>query len=136
MKAAVIATVLVACSGAATGAPRVPAGPAAAAPPVEVSVESLLGRTPEEGTVILRLSVGATTIQQTETYATAVNVATTDFTSIPYRIEGQSPTGSCVIKTMLTRDDSREEMPPIGSNEVDDAGVAAVTAWINELPKP
>ncbi len=86
--------------------------------------------------MILRLSVGATTIQQTKTYQTAVNVATTDFTSFPYRIEGQNPSNSGVIRTMMTRDNSRQEMPPLASKEVDDAGVAAVTAWIDELPKP
>jgi len=59
MKAAAVASVLVACSGAAAGRPsgRVPAGPAALAPPVEVSVDTLLGRTAEEGSVVLRLSV-------------------------------------------------------------------------------
>jgi hypothetical protein len=59
MKAAAVASVLVACSGLAAGPPggRVPATATVLAPPVEVRVDTLLGRTAEEGSVVLRLSV-------------------------------------------------------------------------------
>jgi hypothetical protein len=59
MKGAALALFLVACSGAAGGASggSVPAPRGAAAQPVEIPVDALLGRTPEEGTVVLDLSV-------------------------------------------------------------------------------
>jgi hypothetical protein len=59
MKGAALASVLVACSGAAGGAPgaRVPPPVGSVSVPVEVSVDALLRRTPEEGTVIISLSV-------------------------------------------------------------------------------
>jgi hypothetical protein len=59
MKGAALASVLVACSGAAAGAPggRVPAAAGPISAPVEVRVDALLGRTSEEGTVMLGLSV-------------------------------------------------------------------------------
>jgi hypothetical protein len=85
----------------------------------------------------LRLSVGTQTVQETDTYTTAVNQPTTDFTpnGITYRIAGQAPAASCVTYTMEQRNDSRYEMPPLASNVVDDAGVATVSAWITTLPK-
>jgi hypothetical protein len=85
----------------------------------------------------LRLSVGTNTVQETDTYATAVNQLATDFTpgNIKYRIAGQSPMDSCVTYTMGTRGSSRYEMPPLASNVVDDAGIATVNAWIMTLPK-
>jgi hypothetical protein len=85
--------------------------------------------------MILRLFVGVTTVEDTQTYQTSVNVATTDFTGIPYRIAGQDPMDSCITHTMLTRG-GREQMPPLASNFVDDAGVATVNAWIMTLPQP
>ncbi|MGD0675160.1 MAG: hypothetical protein ABSC94_07055 [Polyangiaceae bacterium] len=85
--------------------------------------------------MILRLFVGAKTVAETETYETAVNVQTTDFTLTPYRVAGQDPAGSCVVQTMLARG-SREQMPPLATFEVDEAGVATVSAWIDTLPKP
>jgi len=85
----------------------------------------------------LRLSVGTRTVQETDTYTTAVNQPTTDFTpnGITYRIAGQAPAASCVTYSMEQRNDSRYEMPPLASNVVDDAGVATVSAWITTLPK-
>jgi hypothetical protein len=94
--------------------------------------------TPAVNPMYLRLSVGTSTVQATQTYTTAVNQPTTDFTpnGITYRIEGQDPAGSCITYTMEQRDDSRYEMPTIASSIVDDAGVAAVNAWIAILPQP
>jgi hypothetical protein len=85
--------------------------------------------------MILRLFVGATTVEDTPTYQTSVNVATTDFTGIAYRIAGQDPMDSCIPHTMLTRG-GREQMPPLATYLVDDAGVATVNAWIMTLPQP
>jgi mono/diheme cytochrome c family protein len=86
----------------------------------------------------LRLLVGTKTVQETDTYTTAVNERATDFMTgnIVYRIAGQDPTDSCVTYTMEQRGDSRYEMPPLASNVVDDAGLATVSAWITTLPKP
>jgi hypothetical protein len=82
----------------------------------------------------LRVLVGSKTVQATDTYKTAVNVQTTDFTLIKYRIAGQDPINSCVTHDMVTRG-AREQMPPLASKDVDDAGVASVNAWIMALPK-
>ena len=86
----------------------------------------------------LRLLVGTQTVQETDTYTTAVNQEATDFTpaGITYRIAGGDPAESCIIYTMDQRDDSRYEMPPLASNIVDDAGVGTVSAWIQTLPVP
>ena len=94
--------------------------------------------TPSVNPMYLRLSVGTATVQATQTYTTAVNQATTDFTpdNIMYRIEGQDPAGSCIVYVMEQRNNSAYKMPPIASNFVDDAGVAAVSAWVDLLPKP
>jgi len=83
----------------------------------------------------LRVLVGTKTVQQTLAYTTAVNQPTTDFTLLPYRIAGQEPDASCILYDMMARG-SREQMPPLASKVVDDAGVATVTAWIMTLPKP
>jgi hypothetical protein len=87
--------------------------------------------------IYLRLSVGTKTVQETDAYTTAVNQPSTDFMpgNIKYRIAGQSPTDSCVTYTMGVRGSSRYEMPPLASNVVDEAGVAALNAWIMTLPK-
>ena len=83
----------------------------------------------------LRVLVGTKAVQETLAYTTAVNQPTTDFTLLPYRIAGQEPDASCALYAMMARG-SREQMPPLASKVVDDAGVATVTAWIMTLPKP
>jgi hypothetical protein len=86
--------------------------------------------------MLLRIPVDAGAAANTPTYQTTVNQATTDFTSLEYRIAGQEPAQSMVLLTMMTRGGQREAMPPLASNLVDDAGVAAVTAWVMTLPLP
>jgi hypothetical protein len=83
----------------------------------------------------LRVLVGTKTVEESQTYLTAVNQPTTDFTLIPYRIAGQELDASCVTHDMESRG-VREQMPPLASKIVDDAGVATVNAWIMTLPKP
>jgi mono/diheme cytochrome c family protein len=92
----------------------------------------------------LRVLVGTKTVQATDTYTTAVNQLATDFmvsfvdggTSAAYRIAGGDPAQSVIIYTMNQRNNSRYEMPPVASNFVDDAGVAAISKWIATLPPP
>jgi hypothetical protein len=91
----------------------------------------------------LRVLVGAKTVQGTDTYTTAVNQPPTDFNvslvdggTPAYRIAGGHPADSVVVYTMNQRNDSRYQMPPVGSNYVDDAGVATISKWIVTLPPP
>jgi len=86
----------------------------------------------------LRLLVGTKTIEDTDTYKTAVNQPTTDFmpTGITYRIAGGNAKESCVTYTMEQRaNNPRYQMPQLATDIVDDAGLATVSAWIATLPK-
>jgi hypothetical protein len=83
----------------------------------------------------LRLSVGAATVQATETYKTAVDQPTTALTTLPYRIAGQEPGQSEVLAAMSARG-GREQMPPLATGVVDTTGLAQITAWVQTLPKP
>ena len=85
--------------------------------------------------MFVRLAVGTATVQDTQTYQTAVNQMATGLTTVPYRIAGQDPAMSEVIVGMQTRG-SKDQMPPLATNFVDDAGIATVSAWINTLPAP
>lgn len=67
--------------------------------------------------------------------ATAVGKLTADF-QIPgqaqtFFIKPHDPAASAIFYRMSHR--GAEQMPPIGTKRVDDAGIAAVLAWINEL---
>jgi hypothetical protein len=90
-----------------------------------------------------RIAAGTLTVEDTNTYKTAVNQPTTDLTDLyAYRIFGGSTAKSAVWNAMDQRFatnpnvDSRLPMPPIASNAVDDAGVTTIGAWINTLPAP
>jgi hypothetical protein len=56
------------------------------------------------------------------------------FTDGEVRITPGVPDTSLLIKLMKTR--GQGQMPPLGTNEVDTQGVAAVEAWIRTLPAP
>jgi hypothetical protein len=91
----------------------------------------------------LRVLVGTKTVQETDTYKTAVNQLTTDFQvdlvdggGAAYRIAGHDPADSVIIYSMKQRNDSRYQMPPVGTNLVDDAAVGTISAWIDTLPAP
>jgi hypothetical protein len=91
----------------------------------------------------LRVLVGTKTVQESDAYKTAVNQLATDFMlslidggATAYRIAGGNPADSVIPYVMNQRNNSRYEMPPVGSNFVDDAGVATIGAWIKTLPPP
>jgi len=81
----------------------------------------------------LRMNVGDTATDQTGAYQTAYCVAPTlgagGATSI---VEGGDPSSSAMHYRMNLR--SAQQMPPIGTEDVDTAGLAIIDAWINSLP--
>lgn len=81
------------------------------------------------------LPIEATTVEDTPTYLTAVGQPTQGF-SAPFiggRIVAGDPGKSAVHFRMATRGDNAQ-MPPLGTEMVDDEGLAAVEAWILSLP--
>jgi hypothetical protein len=89
----------------------------------------------------LRVYVGTRSVTETNAYKTAVNQPTTNLLEYPYRIAGGDTAKSAVSNAMANRandgnaPDPRAQMPPLATNEVDMAGMAAVNAWIKTLPK-
>jgi hypothetical protein len=96
------------------------------------------GQIPRENPMLLRLNVAQTNYAQTDTLLTTIGVPTIN--SYPElhgkpRIDPQSPENSAIYLRMSDR--NKFPMPPLASKFADaDGGVAAVTAWINSLPKP
>ncbi len=90
--------------------------------------------------MVLRLEVGKlATVQQTPMYLTTVNqltMSTKGGTDGQPRVVRGDPAGSAVYKRMGVREVSPEslQMPPQGSNLVDDAGRAIVANLIQALP--
>jgi hypothetical protein len=84
----------------------------------------------------LRLLVDQTTVESTSAYATAVNVPTENPNFPGDRIEPGDPGASVIIQRQLRNPSAGEtkQMPPVGRELVDDAGVAQVAAWITALP--
>ena len=82
-------------------------------------------------TMQLRVLTTDLTPLDTDTYTTAVNVATQVYPGEPYRIQGQNPAGSCVIERIHL-----STMPPLGSEIPDATGEATLTSWIQTLPIP
>lgn len=83
---------------------------------------------------VLRLYVGERVVSETKLYMSSVNVATEKYKTRPYRIEGGSASTSATWDRMNRRD--KDQMPPIASEQTHAAGLAAVKAWIDGLPKP
>ena len=88
---------------------------------------------------MLRLKVADTTVEGTHTYQTAVNVLHTWLAAPagvgPYRIQG----GDAEDSELYFRTGVRvagEQMPPLGTKIVDDAGHALLKQWIDSLPAP
>jgi hypothetical protein len=81
------------------------------------------------------LVVGATTVNTSETYLTAVGQANTLFTdqNVTARIEPGDPQASSVWFRMSQRANNAQ-MPTLGTEVVDATGLAAVEAWIASLP--
>jgi hypothetical protein len=78
-------------------------------------------------------------VADTGVYKTALNVPLTKFyhdmdPKITYRIEGGSPTTSCVSYRMAER--GMDQMPPIATEIADTQGQMTVNKWIATLPPP
>ncbi len=82
----------------------------------------------------LRLYVGERDVKTTKLYTSNVNQATEKFVSLPYRIKGGDSANSAVWARMNRRD--KDQMPPLGTEQVHTAGLATIKAWIDTLPKP
>ncbi|MGE3636809.1 MAG: hypothetical protein AB7P00_43300 [Sandaracinaceae bacterium] len=87
----------------------------------------------EQRSLRLDLRVGLASVQQANAYATALDAPATD------RVNGTrvwiapgDPAMSQIVARMGER--SMVGMPPLGTDAVDDYGVAAVSTWIATLP--
>jgi hypothetical protein len=92
-----------------------------------------------EPQMLLRLSVNDLTLEDTDTFATAINQRTTagPELGIDYRILGGAPEDSALYHRMGLRSSEGDQMPPIGSEVVDtEGGRATIEAWISSLPPP
>lgn len=83
----------------------------------------------------LRLSVHDRDAASTAAYLSIVGQPLQSFvrSELRARVRAGDPNGSAVLQRMLTRD-SASQMPPIGTEEIDQSGSAAVRAWIEGLP--
>lgn len=86
----------------------------------------------------LQLDAPAATPEATATYASTIGVALFRFQhpGITERVKPGQPDASGIAYRMSVRDPGvplSEQMPPIATERVDDAGVAAVRAWISSL---
>ena len=72
-----------------------------------------------------------TTVASTDTYTTCVNQPA-NFNCNCDRIEPGDAAASAVVQRMSVRDG--DQMPPFATEIVDDAGVQAVSDWIDQLP--
>ncbi|WP_437758488.1 PQQ-dependent sugar dehydrogenase [Sorangium sp. So ce1389] len=87
-------------------------------------------------TLRTRLLAANTTVESTDTYATGVGVTPSFWEpGVVHRITAGDPDSSAVVRRMAHRG-TRTQMPPIGSEVVDAAGVAAVRAWIEGVRPP
>ena len=96
------------------------------------------GEIPRENPMKLRLLVAQTSYAQTDSVRTTIGVPTVNAYSELHdkpRIDPQSPQTSAIYLRMSDR--NKFPMPPLATKFPDtDGGVAAITAWINSLPKP
>jgi hypothetical protein len=91
-----------------------------------------------EPQMLLRLSVSATTLEQTDTYLTAINqraTASDEIMANLYRIEGGNHEDS-VLWYRISENGFEFRMPPLATSVLDDDGVALIASWIDSLPAP
>ena len=83
----------------------------------------------------LWLDVDQTSVESTSAYLTAVGKANKIFNDqhVTARIEPGAPDTSSILYRMKQRGNNAQ-MPPLASDQIDEAGVAAVKAWILSLP--
>ncbi len=85
--------------------------------------------------LVLRVEPGETRVEDTRLYRSNVGVALEVYRQddVGLRIEPGRAAASAIVSRMRLRDRVRQ-MPPLASELVDDAGIAAVSAWIDALP--
>ena len=88
----------------------------------------------------LAVPVGHSRVEDTPTYQQTVGHPTDDDSRRsgiedmpPVRITPGDPSQSAIVWRMRQRDRTDAQMPPLATDVVHDAGVAAVSAWIEEL---
>jgi hypothetical protein len=95
------------------------------------------GEIPRENPMKLRLLVAQTAYAQTDTVLTTIGVPTINAYPELHdkpRIDPQAPSNSAIYLRMSDRNEF--PMPPLATKFPDtDGGVAAVTAWIDSIPK-
>lgn len=84
--------------------------------------------------MVLRLDVGDSDPTETEVFRTVVDQKLQYYRSstVSKRVVSGDPDASAVIVRMRSRQ-RKEQMPPLGSEVVDDDGIAAVSEWITSL---
>ncbi|WP_437581895.1 PQQ-dependent sugar dehydrogenase [Sorangium sp. So ce887] len=87
-------------------------------------------------TLRTRLLAANTTVESTDIYTTGVGVTPSFWEpGVVHRIAAGDPESSAVVRRMAHRG-SRAQMPTIGSEAIDTAGLATVRAWIEGLRPP
>jgi len=83
--------------------------------------------------MVLRLRVAERDVASSELFRSTVGVATNYWRGGPIvnRITAGSPDGSAVVARMKLR--AKEQMPPLATEVVDDAGLQVVRDWIASL---
>ncbi len=85
--------------------------------------------------LVLRIDPGETRVEDTRLFESNVGVALEVYRQddLGLRIAAGQAERSAIVARMRLRDRARQ-MPPLASELVDDAGIAAVSAWIDGLP--
>lgn len=89
------------------------------------------------GELRLRVAVGLARPEDADTYVALEH--TVAYVGAPPAITAQIAPGSADASLLVWRMTQRAaevQMPPLGTEQIDDAGLAAVRAWIDALPAP
>lgn len=90
----------------------------------------------------MRVSTADVSVATTGVYTDVVNQPATFYgnPACAYRVAGMDVAGSCVHVRMSARGSDGvpnfDQMPPLASDLIDPAGLAAISAWIATLPPP
>ena len=79
----------------------------------------------------LKILQGDTDVTMTDTYLTTIDVPASMFPCGCDRVDPGNADGSAIVQRMGVRGPG--QMPLIATEVVDDAGVAAVRAWVDQL---
>jgi hypothetical protein len=89
------------------------------------------------GELRLRVAVGLARPEETDAYAALEH--TVAYVGAPPAITAQIAPGNADTSLLVWRMTQRAaevQMPPLGTEQIDDAGLTAVRAWIDALPTP